>query len=301
MGTIYKDCGVSSDEFDIFFVYNPEKSFITACAYSFVDKTKMIPHIIYNELDSEKIENCVQLLARSKCISTTQLYATTIDSGQPLMLNTSNNCVVNATCLISLPVIHEETGIILSMPKFVRDMRLMSIASKLIVPIYVDCTELFGRNLIDLRKYSVDAISARFHKIGGPIDCGIIIVKKSITEAFELTQYLDIISNMDLILKAKDAYESSMADRQKLLQTVTAVRKKLSEELECVVTGTYPYIFSAVMGTGVCTRKLGINGNKNKIKKIKGKLGACGCCGSIIRIELDGKSDMWQDIMRKLK
>jgi cysteine desulfurase len=83
-------------------------------------------------------------------------------------------------CLVTIMYANNETGAINNIQK------IGSIVHDYHIPLHTDSVQLFGKYNIDMLKYNIDILSASSHKFYGPKGVGLLIIKKSLVEGYEM-------------------------------------------------------------------------------------------------------------------
>jgi cysteine desulfurase len=84
------------------------------------------------------------------------------------------------TVLVTVMFANNETGAI----NHVR--RMAEIAHARGVPFHTDAVQIYGKLEIDIPTFGIDALSMSFHKLYGPMACGMLIVRKAFVDGYEL-------------------------------------------------------------------------------------------------------------------
>ncbi len=158
---------------------------LTTCCRAFIRAKQIVPHIITSNVEHDSImELCktVEDVDKYKChrlrVGTTDKYFGMID---PTELS---NAIRPNTCIISVMMANNETGVINNIKN------LAYIAHTKNIPFHTDAVQYIPRGDFNVTELGIDSFSLSFHKLGGPIGCGILVIKNSLIEGYGLPPHI---------------------------------------------------------------------------------------------------------------
>jgi len=215
--------------FDIIFTSGAAESnshIITSAVQSYTNKTRGIPHIIISAVESESIQLCAAQLRRERRCQLTVIPVCDDGAISPTTLHES---VRTNTCLISICAANGETGIINNIRTLSQSPRLSHI------PFHTDASQMFGRSAVRPAALGVDAFTAEFQHIGGPPGVGILVVRSSVVEGYNLSPIISGVGdslrggalNIPALGAAAYAFRVAMIDRSRKITHTTKLRNGL--------------------------------------------------------------------------
>lgn len=180
-------CGFKLDgpeAFSVVFTSGASESnnfIVTSAVRSFAFKTGTLPHVITSAVEHSSLLECCRGLAREKLAHLTILpvgktgkYLGAVDPDDLRRALRPN------TCLVSIMAANNETGVI-------NDLRaLAGITKRHKVPFHTDAVQLFGKEPLRPLELAVDAFSVSFHKLGGPVGTGVLVLREDLIKGYGL-------------------------------------------------------------------------------------------------------------------
>lgn len=222
---------------------------VTSAVRSYAAKTKKLPHLITSAAEHKSLLSCCVRLEKEKLCQLTILPV-----GSPGSKNLGSvdpNDLARAirpnTCLVSIMAANNETGIL-------NNLREMSKTTKKAhIPFHTDAVQLFGKSAVRPILLGIDAFSASFHKLGGPPGVGILVIKKSLIDGYDLCSHIcgsqndgmrGGTENLPGIGASFTAFRFAMTDRTKktlkVSQLKTLIKEKISAIVPCFYIDDYP-------------------------------------------------------------
>lgn len=184
---IAKQCQFSLDDFAVIITSGASESnahILTSMARAYARKTRRQPHIITSSVEHKSVLNCCAQLEADKVAQITYLP---VEKEGPLLGTVLPENVYKAiqsnTCLISIMAANNETGILNN----IAHIGKIAHSQERSIPFHTDAVQLFPRTPIIPDLMNVDAFSISFHKLHGPPGTGLLVVRKSIMEAYGFT------------------------------------------------------------------------------------------------------------------
>lgn len=189
---------------------------ITESITSYYSKRKTIPHIIISDSEHNSVSNTVQ---KYKDCGLCQVSI--IDSEMGLVSEEDiRNSIKSNTCMISIITANPDSGRINNI------VAIAEIAKKSRIPFHTDAAQYFGRSRFKPILLGLSAFTATFHKINGPKGVGLLVVKNSFIDGYDLSPPIEI-DNPFLISGAYSSFKISMNDIGAKIKHAILVREKL--------------------------------------------------------------------------
>lgn len=133
----------------------------------------VIPHVVTSAIEHKSIlEHLHNLEEQNKVIVT---YVSPEVTGHILPAKVAA-AITAQTCLITIMHANNETGAINDI------WSIGKIAKKAGIPFHVDCVQTFGKAPANVagssNGYIIDSLAASAHKFGGPVGCGLLIIRQ---------------------------------------------------------------------------------------------------------------------------
>lgn len=218
------------DEFETIFTSGGSESnshILTSSVRAFRARTKMKPRVITSIAEHSSIIKCCRDMERLGEADVVFLpvrndaSAPTYGTVDPADLEAALSSGADAarTCLVSIMAANNETGAV----NPILDLARRSYAAK--VPFHTDAVQLFGKSPIrpdHVKDAPIDAFSVSFHKLEGPLGCGLLVVRKTFLEGYGLCPLIcgaqndgrrGGTENLPAIAASFRAYRIAMTDR----------------------------------------------------------------------------------------
>lgn len=168
------------DGFSIIFTSGASESnstIILSCAMAYKKKTGKIPHIITSAVEHSSILMCCENAKNAGIIELTILEPDENWIIAPTLLEKS---IKSNTALVTIMAVNNETGI-------KNDIyALGEVCHEKNIPFHTDAVQMFPKYPIQQSK-SIDAFSVSFHKLHGPLGCGILVIRDSLITGYSLS------------------------------------------------------------------------------------------------------------------
>lgn len=173
----------------------------------------LIAHLIVSSIEHKSIIECVAYSVSLK--RATVSYVEPTVSGH-ILARDIEPLITPQTALICVMAANNEIG-------SVNDIAAIGqLAHKNKVPFYTDAVQSFGKYAINPIKAAVDGFAVSFHKLNGPVGCGLLVLKKEWVEGYGIgplifgTQNYGMrggTENIPAIAASKCAFSLTMKDR----------------------------------------------------------------------------------------
>ena len=120
------------------------------------------------------------------------------------------------TCIIAIMAANNETGIRNNVKA------IGYVAKQKKIPFFTDAVQIFGKQPISPEENNITAFSGSFHKLHGPTGTGIVVIKKSFIDGYDLKPLIPGHQNHELrggtecihnIAAAREAYKMTFENR----------------------------------------------------------------------------------------
>jgi len=234
---LLKTCN-SNNQYSIFFTSGEiESNTIFLCtavnAYKKIRKVK--PHIVISAVESSSIIKYANSLKDSDQIDLTYLKPNIYGC---ILSEHINDALKPNTCCVCITYINQELGSVNNIEKIGKLLHEKKI------PLHSDCTYLFGKHKLDLKKTNIDSATIAFDKISGPVGLGAIIIKNDLLNGYKLHEHSSTLENkrtenIPAIESAIESVKYSMLNRKtknaKLLKFRNEIINKLSSKYQSML------------------------------------------------------------------
>jgi cysteine sulfinate desulfinase/cysteine desulfurase-like protein len=208
---ILKCC--DGDDYSLYFTSGEIESnrIILCCAVNAYRKIRKIkPHVIISSTEHCSITKYANSLHDSGQI---ELSIIKPNSYGCILSHTVADIVKPNTCLVLITYINQDLGSVNNIEK------ISNILHEKKVPIHSDCTYLFGKHKLNLKKTNIDSVTISFDIIGGPIGLGALIVSNKFLLGYKLDEHSTTLENKNpfnipAIMAATEAVKISMNNRK---------------------------------------------------------------------------------------
>ena len=192
---------------------------------------KSKPNIIVSAIEHESIISCCKSLEKHN--EADIIYIMPNIEGK-IPISSIEQSINENTALISVMFANNEIGTINNVAE------IGELAKRYQIPYHCDAVQGFGKFQIDLPHNSIDVLSASFHKLNGPQGLGILILKNTLIDEYELegqitgTQQDGLrggTENVPAIAGAAKAFEVAFQDRGAKNEKMFQLRHQLIEGL----------------------------------------------------------------------
>lgn len=233
-GTKYIQRHCSAPDYSVIFTSGASESnclILRSVAEAYRYNTKMVPHIITSAVEHNTILECCRVLQMYGAATTTVLP---VDIRGCVAPSDVEKAIKSNTALISIIAANNELGSI-------NDLEAIGkIAHKNKIPFHSDFVQLFGKFRLNLPSMHVDSISVSFHKLGGAVGCGLLLINNNLIKGYKLnaqihgTQQLGLrggTQNVPAIASSIVAMEQSFEHRDAKNKRLLAKKNYLLTEL----------------------------------------------------------------------
>jgi cysteine desulfurase len=248
------ECGFELDgpkSFEIVFTSSGSESncaIVTSAVRSYAAKTGRLPHVITSAVEHKSLQLCCQRLAKERLCQLTVLPVGRAGAGLGAVAAADLETAMRPnTCLVTIMAANNETGIMNNLRE------LSAVARRARVPFHTDAVQLFGKSAFRPLALGADAFSASFHKLHGPPGVGLLVVRRSLIEGYDMCAHICGTQNGGLrggtenlpgIAASFVAFRDTMADRAAKTARVSrlrdAIMTAIATRLTCLRLDDHP-------------------------------------------------------------
>ena len=227
---IIKCCGTVEEDYSVYFTSCEIESnrLILCCAvhaYRKIRKTK--PHIVISSVEHGSILTYANSLNDSGQIELTIIKP---NSYGCILSGTIADALKPNTCLVLITYINHELGSVNNIEK------ISGILHEKKIPLHSNCTHLFGKHNLNLKKTGIDAITIAFNKINGPVGLGALIINNNFFTGYKLNEHSTTLENkspdnIPAILASMEALKFSLSNRQSKNKKILKFRNEIIDKL----------------------------------------------------------------------
>lgn len=162
---------------------------ITSAARAYARYTRKMPHIITSAADHPSVLECCRQLSRDQLAHHTELPIVPVGEASYGHSGTVDpddlkHAIRPNTCLISIIGADPVTGTL-------NDLKALSdIAHAAKIPFHSDLAMLFGKSAVRPNDLGLDAYSATFYKLHGPVGVGMLVVRNKVLDGYHLGPFI---------------------------------------------------------------------------------------------------------------
>jgi cysteine sulfinate desulfinase/cysteine desulfurase-like protein len=239
---ILKMCDAPLDKYSLFFTSGEIESnnIILCCAVNAYKKIRKIkPHVVVSTVEHNSVITYAKSLLDSGQI---ELSIIKPNSYGCILSDTVANALKDNTCFVSITYINRELGSVNNIEK------ITAILHEKKIPLHCDCTYLFGKHKLDLKKTNIDTATIAFDKINGPVGVGALIISNDLYNGYKLYEHSTTLKgnrtpNIPAIASAVEAFRISLINRKnknkKLLKFRNEIINKLSEKCQTMTFANF--------------------------------------------------------------
>lgn len=239
---ILEICNATDKNYDVYFTSGEIESnrLILCCAvhaYKKIRKTK--PHIVISSVEHGSILTYAKSLYDSGQID---LSIVKPNSYGCILSNSIASALKPNTCLVLITYINHELGSVNNIEK------ISAILHEKHIPLHSNCTYLFGKHSLNLKKTNIDSVTIAFDKINGPIGVGALILNKQFFEGYKLNEHSTTLENRrtyniaaisSAIEATKCSFVSRNAKNKKILKFRNEIIEKLGEKCQTMTFANF--------------------------------------------------------------
>jgi cysteine desulfurase len=216
--------------YSIFFTSGEIESntiFLCATVHAYKKIRQIKPHVVISAVEHESIIKYANSLKDSGQIDLTYLKPNIYGC---ILSEHINIAIKPTTCCVLITYINQELGSVNNIEKI----------SKLLhekkIPLHSDCSYLFGKHKLDLKKTNIDAVTISFDKINGPVGIGALIIKNDLLNGYKLHEHSSTlenkgVDNIPAIASSIESIKFSLANRKNKNQKLLKFRKEIINKL----------------------------------------------------------------------
>lgn len=239
---ILKMCEAPVGKYSMFFTSGEIESnnIILCCAVNAYKKIRKIkPHVVVSTVEHNSVITYAKSLMDSGHI---ELSIIKPNSYGCVLSDTVSGALKPNTCFVSITYINRELGSVNNIEKITKILHEKKI------PLHCDCTYLFGKHKLDLKRTNIDTATIAFDKINGPIGVGALIISNDLYNGYKLHEHSTTLDgkraqNIPAIASAIEAFKISLHNRKKknikLLKFRNEIINKLSEKFQTMTFANF--------------------------------------------------------------
>jgi len=180
-GKLYIQQHCSAKNYSVIYTSGASESnslIIRSTVEAYIKNKKVKPHIITSSTEHNSILDTCNSLREIGMLDVTYISPGASGCIPPSLIKKE---ITPQTCLISIMGANNELGCINSL----KEIGIIAHESK--IPFHSDFVQLFGKFKYNLPSHHIDAISVSFHKLHGPIGCGLLIINNDFIEGYGIT------------------------------------------------------------------------------------------------------------------
>ncbi len=177
---VEKLCHLPKAEFVVLFTSGASESncaIIQMAVDAWERNVGTVPHIVSSSVEHKSILECLSSLA-----DTGRLEITLVEPNMYGIIDPEavGSAIRDTTALVTIMFANNETGAINPI------RQIGEIAHQRNVPFHTDAVQIFGKIKVDIPAFNIDALSMSFHKLYGPQGVGMLILRKTFVDGYEL-------------------------------------------------------------------------------------------------------------------
>lgn len=209
---------------------------VNSVARAYIANTKLKPHIIISNVEHKSMTVACKALLSENLIELS--YAEVDTDGEyygAVNPSTLVKLIRQNTCLISIMTANNETGIINRIPLLAKLARDRSI------PFHTDAVQYVGKHILYPSQMDITAFSLSFHKLHGPPGIGILAIKNTLIEGYQLCAQICGSQNSGLrggtenipsIAASMNAFIETSQNRKKKTEMLLEMKNDFIRELK---------------------------------------------------------------------
>lgn len=150
---------------------------IRSTVEAYLKHKRIKPHIVTSLTEHTSILKCCDTLRQLGMLDVTYVSPGISGCIPPSLIK---RAIQPNTCLISIMAANNELGCINNLKE------IGDYAHESKIPFHSDFVQIFGKFKYNLPNNNIDAISVSFHKLHGPMGCGLLIINNDLVEGYGL-------------------------------------------------------------------------------------------------------------------
>ena len=230
------ECGFElGTEYAVVFTSGASESnshIVTSAVRGYAVKTGRLPHVVTSAAEHRSLLGCCRRLAKDGLCQLTVLPVGQAGRGLGAVDPADLAAALRPnTCLVSIMAANHETGVLSNLREMAKHTR------KARVPFHTDAAQLFGRSAVRPAALGVDAFSASFHKLGGPPGVGLLVLRRTLVDGYDLCPHIaggglrGGAENLPGLGASYVAFRAAMAGRAEKTARVLCLRNALKDAL----------------------------------------------------------------------
>lgn len=226
---LLKTCNAET-MYSIFFTSGEIESntiFLCATVHAYKKIRQIKPHVVISAVEHESIIKYANSLKDSDQIELTYIKPNIYGC---ILSEHIDSAIKSNTCCVLITYINQELGSVNNIEKI----------SKLLhdkkIPLHSNCSYLFGKHKLDLKKTNIDAVTISFDKINGPVGIGALIIKNDLLKGYKLHEHSSTldnkgVDNIPAIASSIESIKFSLTNRKSKNQKLLKFRKEIINKL----------------------------------------------------------------------
>ncbi len=178
---ILKTCGVNGRK-SFKCIFNSGASegnsyVIRSVAESFIAMTKVIPHFVVSAIEHKSVLLQIDRLQSLGMCTVTYIQPDILGQIRPADVEKS---IVANTAMVIIMAVNNETGAMMPIQE------IGAVAHKHSVLYHCDVTQLISKSSPMLGRDNIDSVSMSFHKFGGPLGSGCVVIRNDMITGYSL-------------------------------------------------------------------------------------------------------------------
>jgi cysteine sulfinate desulfinase/cysteine desulfurase-like protein len=227
---ILNSCDAPSGKYSVYFTAGEYESNVLILqssinAYKKIRKIK--PHVVISSSEHESIIIFTKSLLDSDQIELTIIKPNAYGC---VLSDTVLKSLKSNTCIVSITYINHELGSVNNIEK------ISEILHEKHIPLHSNCSYIFGKHKLDLKKTNIDAVTVSFDKIGGPIGIGALIICNDLMNGYKLGEHSTLLEktgpySIPGIVSSIESLKISMTNRKSKNAELLKLRNNIIDEL----------------------------------------------------------------------
>ena len=227
---ILNSCDAPSGKYSVYFTageYESNVLILQSAINAYKKIRKIKPHVVISSSEHESIVIFTKSLLDSDQIELTIIKPNAYGC---VLSDTVLKSLKPNTCIVSITYINHELGSVNNIEK------ISEILHEKHIPLHSNCSYIFGKHKLDLKKTNIDAVTVSFDKIGGPIGIGALIICNDLMNGYKLGEHSTLLEktgpySIPGIVSSIESLKISMTNRKSKNAELLKLRNNIIDEL----------------------------------------------------------------------